>query len=236
MGPSPCQLESVSGLLTSDTHEFAKQALPFLVPPLSEQRAIVRYLDHVDRRIRRYIDAKQKLIGLLEEEKQAIINQAVTRGLDPNVRLKPSGVEWLGDVPVHWEVRHESRLRSASPHRLRIIKTAPAVKCEFVSGGAYLRSTGRLPRDCYGSITGTSIRLMHYLLEWTRLGLAPEPWCMSSSLARHQPGEACHRCPATSASGLTISAHVLKPKVDRNAYEPQFLVHMLYAWSTARRD
>ena len=52
----------------------------------------------------RYIDAKQKLIGLLEEEKQAIINQAVTRGLDPNVRLKPSGVEWLGDVPEHWEV------------------------------------------------------------------------------------------------------------------------------------
>ena len=62
------------------------------------------YLDHVDRRIRRYITAKQKLIDLLEEEKQAIINQAVTRGLDPNVRLKPSGVEWLGDVPEHWEL------------------------------------------------------------------------------------------------------------------------------------
>ena len=78
--------------------------LPCLVPPISEQRAIVRYLDYVDRRIRRYISAKQKLIDLLEEEKQAIINQAVTRGLDPNVRLKPSGVEWLGDVPEHWEV------------------------------------------------------------------------------------------------------------------------------------
>ena len=58
----------------------------------------------MDRRIRRYIDAKQKLIDLLNEEKQAIINQTVTRGLDPNVRLKPSGVEWLGDVPEHWEV------------------------------------------------------------------------------------------------------------------------------------
>ena len=69
---------------------------PVPLPPLSEQRAIVRYLDHVDRRIRRYIDAKRKLIDLLEEEKQAIINQAVTRGIDPNVRLKPSGVEWLG--------------------------------------------------------------------------------------------------------------------------------------------
>ena len=74
------------------------------LPPLSEQRAIVRYLDHVDRRIRRYISAKQKLVDLLEEEKQALINQAVTRGLDPSVRLKPSGVEWLGDVPEHWEL------------------------------------------------------------------------------------------------------------------------------------
>ena len=75
------------------------------LPPLPEQAAIVRYLDHADRRIRRYVSAKRKLIALLEEEKQAIVNRAVTRGLDPNVRLKPSGVEWLGDVPEHWEVR-----------------------------------------------------------------------------------------------------------------------------------
>ncbi|MFN9621994.1 MAG: restriction endonuclease subunit S [Cyanobacteriota bacterium] len=75
------------------------------LPPLPEQAAIVRFLDHADRKIRRYIRAKQKLIKLLEEQKQAIIHRAVTRGLDPNVRLKPSGVEWLGDVPEHWEVR-----------------------------------------------------------------------------------------------------------------------------------
>ena len=60
-------------------------------------------MDHVDRRIRRYVSAKRKLVALLEEEKQAVINQAVTRGLDPSVPLKPSGVEWLGDVPEHWE-------------------------------------------------------------------------------------------------------------------------------------
>ena len=82
--------------------EFSNQTLP--LPPLAEQRAIVRYLDCVDRRIRRYVTAKRKLIALLEEEKQAVVNRAVTRGLDPNVRLKPSGVEWLGEVPEHWEV------------------------------------------------------------------------------------------------------------------------------------
>ena len=82
------------------------------LPPLPEQAAIVRYLDHADRRIRRYVSAKRKLIALLEEEKQAIINRAVTRGLDPNVRLKPSGVEWLGDVPEHWGVRRLKTLCS----------------------------------------------------------------------------------------------------------------------------
>ena len=77
---------------------------PFPIPPIPEQTAIVRFLDHVDRRIRRYIRAKQKLIKLLEEQKQVSIHRAVTRGLDPNVRLKPSCVEWLADVPEHWEI------------------------------------------------------------------------------------------------------------------------------------
>ena len=94
-------------------------ALGMPVAPLPEQTAIVRFLDYMDRRIRRYIRAKQKLIKLLEEQKQAIIHRAVTRGLDPNVRLKPSGVGWLGDVPEHWEVRRVKSLslvkRGASP-------------------------------------------------------------------------------------------------------------------------
>ena len=77
--------------------------LPCLVPPLEEQAAIVRYLDHTGELINRYIRAKERLIVLLEEQRQAVMHQAVTRGLDPNVRLKPSSVEWLGDVPEHWE-------------------------------------------------------------------------------------------------------------------------------------
>jgi len=80
-------------------------SLKIIVPPLPEQAAIGRFLDHADRRIRRYILAKQKLIKLLEEQKQAIIHRAVTGGLGPNVRLKNSGVGWLGDVPEHWEVK-----------------------------------------------------------------------------------------------------------------------------------
>ena len=85
------------------------KTLILAVPPLPEQTAIVRFLDHADRRIRRYIRAKQKLIALLEEQKQAIIHQAVTGQIDvrtglPYPSYKDSGVEWLGDVPKHWEV------------------------------------------------------------------------------------------------------------------------------------
>lgn len=86
--------------------------MPVLVPPHPEQSAIVRFLDHADRQIQRYIHAKQKLIKLLEEQKRAIIHRAVTRGLDADVRLKPSGAEWLGDVPAHWEVRKLRQLVS----------------------------------------------------------------------------------------------------------------------------
>ena len=87
---------------------LASQRLP--LPPFAEQRAITCYLDHVDRRIQRYIEAKEKLIALLQEARQAIIQRSVTRGLDPSVPLKSSGVEWLGDVPAHWEVRRLGHL------------------------------------------------------------------------------------------------------------------------------
>jgi type I restriction enzyme S subunit len=74
-------------------------------PPDDEQAAIVRFLDHANRKIDGFIRSKRKLIGLLNEQKQAIIHRAVTRGLDPNVSLKPSGIPWLGDIPQHWEVQ-----------------------------------------------------------------------------------------------------------------------------------
>lgn len=86
---------------------FGTQEVP--LPPLPEQEAIVRFLDHAEGRIRRYIGAKQRLVKLLEEQRQAIVHQAVTRGLDPTVPLKPSGIPWLGDIPADWEVK---RIRS----------------------------------------------------------------------------------------------------------------------------
>ena len=89
---------------------------PFPMPPSDEQTAIVRFLDWADHRIRRVIRARQQRIKLLEEYKQALINQAVTGKIDARTgkrypKYKDSGVEWLGNVPEHWEVR---RLRQVA--------------------------------------------------------------------------------------------------------------------------
>ncbi|MBE0613809.1 MAG: restriction endonuclease subunit S [Burkholderiales bacterium] len=79
--------------------------MPVAVPPLSEQAAIVRFLDWANGRLERTIRAKRMVIALLNEQKQGIIRRAVTRGLDASVPLKPSGIPWLGDIPQHWEMR-----------------------------------------------------------------------------------------------------------------------------------
>jgi type I restriction enzyme S subunit len=79
-------------------------------PPPAEQTAIVRFLDWANRRLERAIRAKLKVIVLLNEQKLAIIHRAVTRGLEPSVPLKPSGIPWLGDIPQHWEVLRAKHL------------------------------------------------------------------------------------------------------------------------------
>ncbi len=80
------------------------------IPPKEEQDQIVRYLDSKLAKINKFIKNKKKLLELLKEQKQAIINQAVTKGLDPDAKMKPSGVEWLGDIPEGWEVTQVGKI------------------------------------------------------------------------------------------------------------------------------
>lgn len=89
--------------------------MPVLLPPPDEQRAIARFLEAIDRLTRRYISAQRRLIALLTEQKQALIQQAVTRGLNPDAPLKDWGIEWLGKIPAHWEVKRLKR--TAMLHR-----------------------------------------------------------------------------------------------------------------------
>lgn len=76
-----------------------------LYPPFKEQQSIANFLDYKLSKIDRFIQKKKQLIKLLNEQKAGIINDAVTKGLNPNAKMKPSGIEWLGDIPEHWEVR-----------------------------------------------------------------------------------------------------------------------------------
>jgi len=92
-----------------DLSQARMREIPFFIPPTPEQTAIVRFLDWAEWRIRRVIRARKRRIKLLEEYRQALINQAVTGKIDvrtgkPYPEYKDSGVEWLGEVPEHWEV------------------------------------------------------------------------------------------------------------------------------------
>lgn len=78
---------------------------PIFIPPLSEQQKIAQFLDGKTAKIDQAVDLAEKQIALLKEHKQILIQNAVTRGLNPDVPLKDSGVEWIGQVPEHWEVK-----------------------------------------------------------------------------------------------------------------------------------
>ena len=85
---------------------------PAAIPTKLEQTQIARFLDHETARIDALIEEQQRLIELLKEKRQAVISHAVTKGLDPTVPMKDSGVEWLGEVPAHWV---KKRLKNISP-------------------------------------------------------------------------------------------------------------------------
>lgn len=87
-------------------------------PSPEEQTAIARFLDYKLSKINRFIQKKKQLIKLLNEQKAAIINQAVTKGLDPNAKMKDSGIEWLGEIPDHWEVRKLKYVANCFPSNI----------------------------------------------------------------------------------------------------------------------
>ncbi len=106
----------VEGFWRLYTDDFYNIRVP--VPPESERTSILSFVRARDAQVRRFIRNRRRLIEVLNEQKQAIINRAVTRGLDPNAPLKPSGIDWLGDIPEHWEATTLGRL-------VKTFKTGP---------------------------------------------------------------------------------------------------------------
>ena len=198
-----------------DLAEARMREIPFLVPPAAEQAAIVRFLDHADRRIRRYIRAQQKLIALLEEQKQALIHQAVTGQIDirtsqPYPAYKPSGVEWLGDVPAHWQVR---RLRYLIKGRLTYGANAAAEHTD-PAWPRYLRITdfsknGTLRKDTFRSLPPQTAK--DYLVEPGDVLLARSGATVGKAfLVEEAAGVACH------------AGYLIRVRLNRSILHPAF--------------
>lgn len=122
--------------------------LPVLVPPLATQRAIAAFLDHETAKIDALIEKKRRLLDLLDEKRSALITRAVTRGLDRDVPMRDSGVEWLGEIPAHWDVLPLKRIlgplvtgtsvrgntsESAAQGSIGVLKTSSVYGDEFRS-------------------------------------------------------------------------------------------------------
>ena len=135
--------------------------IPIVIPPMSEQRAIAAFLDRETAKIDGLVARKERLIKLLQEKRAVLISRAVTRGLDPNVPMKDSGVEWLGEIPAHWEVK---RLR----HIVRHIEQGWSPDCENREAGA--DEWGVLKAGCVNR--GTFLESEHKALPST---LSPIP-------------------------------------------------------------
>ncbi len=111
----------VADLWTTRYSEMKTILLP--IPPRPEQDQIVRYLDWQISKINKLVTAKKKQIELLKEQKQAVINKAVTKGLDDTVPMKDSGIEWLGEVPEHWQInrlKHFCKVNASITHFSKI--------------------------------------------------------------------------------------------------------------------
>jgi type I restriction enzyme S subunit len=110
-------INQTSGIQNLDQDRYFNERAAF--PSVEEQSAIAAFLDRETTKIDALIAEQEKLIALLKEKRQALISRAVTKGLDPSAPMKDSGIEWLGDVPTHWEVKQIKRLtivqRGASP-------------------------------------------------------------------------------------------------------------------------
>ncbi|MBZ7950489.1 restriction endonuclease subunit S [Campylobacter sp. LH-2024] len=97
-------LSNCSGFTRINLRQEHLLDIPLILPPLKEQEQIANFLDEKCEKIQNFIEKKEKLLSLLQEQKQALINETITKGLDKNVKLKNSGIEWLGEIPEHWEM------------------------------------------------------------------------------------------------------------------------------------
>ena len=187
------------------------------IPPLEEQKSIARFLDYKTAQIDALIAKKEALLEKLAEKRTALISQAVTKGCDPTVPMKDSGIEWLGEIPEHWEVK---RLKFVveeiidTPH-----KTAP-----YDDNGGFLVARTTNVRNGRLLLNDAKFTDEKTYREWTSRAI-PEPGDIL--FTREAPaGEAC-LVPAVPK--LCLGQRMVLSKFDHNRYDGYFLLQSIYS-------
>lgn len=125
------------GSILSHLNKETIVSMPIGLPPLEEQELILNYLKHKTTQIDTLIAKKEQFISLIQEERTAVINQAVTKGLDPKVKMKDSGIEWLGEIPEHWEVKQVRYLLEEGKDGIKIGPFGSSLKLDFMTDKGY---------------------------------------------------------------------------------------------------
>ena len=135
-----------TGITRYGLSKYGLDNASFLLPPLEEQRAIAAFLDHETARIDALIGRKERQIELLQEKRAALINHAVTCGLDPGAKMKDSGVEWLGEIPVNWETQRLKYISSCNDEALEET-TDPDFDFLYVDIGSVDQNAGIVTKE-----------------------------------------------------------------------------------------
>jgi len=155
--------------------QIRKFILPWS-PHINEQQAIADFLDRETAKIDALIEKKERLIELLKEKRTALISHAVTKGLDPNVPMKDSGIEWLGEIPAHWEVKRLKRLATINDEIL-LETTDPDFEISYVDIGSVDSTDGIAHRETYVFANAPSrarriVRRINYRVLCLRLAIS----------------------------------------------------------------
>lgn len=241
-GPFVAALQSTTDSLRDGKSVTFDQfgAIPLPIPSFKEQTQIAKFLDYETAKIDALIEKQQRLIALLKEKRQAVISHAVTKGLNPDAPMRDSGVEWLGEVPAHWEVcpfRHALQVSNGQVDpRIAPYSAMPLVAPNHIESG-----TGRLlgleSAEHQGAISGKyEVRAGDVIYSKIRPALrkvtvAPEPCLCSADMYALRPTRGGD--PAFFSwlllseyfSGIVVleSMRVAMPKVNRETLAPILL-------------
>ena len=191
--------------------------IPIVHPPIEDQNAIVAFLEEQTAVINQFLTNKRRLIELLEEQKQVVINTAVMQGLDTAVPRKPSGIDWLGDIPAHWET---NRVKFVSKKITDCKNRTPPY---FDDGEYFVVRTSNV-RNGQLDMTEALFTNEEGFTEWTRRGV---PKVGSVLFTREAPaGEACMIPPNLN---LCLGQRMMSIEPNEDKLLPRFLLYQLYS-------